>query len=231
MTERHELRWGGFAGLAFVVLAMLGEFLPTMAPNVDASSSEITSYISDHRKMILLASLMWAAAAPLVIWFAAAFSEAIRERSERSDVHLALLAGAVLVGSAIFVNAAVMAANAFGVAGRVPAATQTVFQSTQVMGTMIGFATALPLAAAGLGVLRTHLMPDWLGYLALLAALVSFLGAFGIFATTGAFRPGGWLMSVVPLLLSALWVVCASGFMVREHLPEISAREVTVPQT
>jgi hypothetical protein len=231
MTERHELRWGGFAGLAFVVLAMLGEFLPTMAPSVDASSNDIVSYLSDHRKMILLASLMWAAAAPLVIWFAAAFAEAIRERNERSDVHLALLAGAVLVGAAIFVNAAVTAANAFGVAGRVPAATVTVFQSTLVMGTMIGFATAFPLAAAGLGVLRTHLMPDWLGYLALLAALVAFLGAFGIFATGGTFRPGGWLMSVVPLLLSAVWVLAASGFMVREHLPEISAGEVTVPQT
>ena len=80
MTERHELRWGGFAGLAFVVLAMLGEFLPTMAPSVDASSNDIVSYISDHRKMILLASLMWAAAAPLVIWFAAAFAEAMVRR-------------------------------------------------------------------------------------------------------------------------------------------------------
>ena len=28
MTERHELRCGGLAGLAFVVLAMLGKFLP-----------------------------------------------------------------------------------------------------------------------------------------------------------------------------------------------------------
>jgi Domain of unknown function (DUF4386) len=230
MTERHELRWGGFAGLAFVVLAILAEFLPGMPPAVDASASEISSFVSDNRSMILVSALMSAAAGGLVIWFASAFAEAIRERDERSDVHLALLAGAVLVGAALFVAGAMTAISAFGVDGRDAALTQSLFQGTEVMGTMIGFAATLPLGAAGIGVLRTRLMPNWLGYLALLAAIVSFVGAFGIFASDGAFRPGGWLMSTVPLLVSAVWVLCASGYMVREHLPEISAGERMVPQ-
>ncbi|HEY3005101.1 MAG TPA: hypothetical protein VGJ44_22330 [Kribbellaceae bacterium] len=230
MTERHELRWGGLAGLGFVILAMLGEFLPTMPPGVDSSANEIMSYVSGHRSTILLAALMWSAAGGLVIWFAAAFAEAIREREERSDVHLALLAGSVLVGGAIFIDAAAMAATAWGVDGRDAGLTMQMFIGTTVLGTMIGFAAALPLAAAGIGVLRTRLMPNWLGYLGLLAALVSFVGAFGVFASSGAFRPGGWLMSTIPLLLSAVWVVCASGFMVREHLPEVSAGGKMVPQ-
>ena len=92
MTERHELRWGGLAGLAFVVLALLGRFLPGNPPNVDDSRSTITSWLADTRTSMLLASLCWAAAAGLVIWFASAFAEAMRERDERSDVHLALLA-------------------------------------------------------------------------------------------------------------------------------------------
>lgn len=232
MTERHELRWGGLAGLGFVVLAMLGEFLPGMPPGVDSPAGEITSYISGSRASILAGALMWSAAGGLVIWFASAFAEAIRERAERSDVHLALLAGSVLVGGAIFVNAALTAATAFGIDGREQAMTTAMFQTTEVMTTMIGFAATLPLAAAGIGVLRTHLMPDWLGYLGLLAALVSFAGAFGVFASDGAFRPGGWLMSTVPLLVSAIWIVCASGYMVREHLPEVTAGpEMTVPQS
>jgi hypothetical protein len=230
MTERHELRWGGMAGLAFVVLAMLGQFLPGMPPGVDSSANEITSYVSDNRATILLAALMWSAAGGLVIWFASAFAEAMREREERTDVHLALLAGAVLVGGAIFIDAGMMAATAYGVDGRDASLTVQMFTGTTVLGTMIGFAAALPLAAAGIGVLRTRLMPNWLGYLGLLAALVSFVGAFGIFASDGAFRPGGWLMSTVPLLLNAVWLVCASGYMVREHLPEVSAGGMTVPQ-
>jgi hypothetical protein len=230
MTERHELRWGGFAGLAFVVLAMLGRFLPGNPPTVGDSDSTVSSWLTDHRTTILFSSLMWAAAAGLVIWFAAAFAEAIRERAERSDVHLALLAGSVLVGGAIFVNAGLTASTAFGIAGRDAAITMTLYNVSAVMTTMIGFAAALPLAAAGIGVMRTHLMPNWLGYLALLAAVVSFAGAFGVFATSGRWVAGGFLMTTVPLLLTAIWIVCASGFMVREHLPELSTGEAAVPQ-
>jgi len=230
MTERHELRWGGFAGLAFVVLALLGRFLPGNPPNVDESQSTITSWIAGNRGMMLTSALMWAAAGGLVIWFASAFAEAMRERDERSDVHLALLAGSVLVGGAIFVNAAMTGATAFGIDGRDAALTMMLFQLTSVMTTMIGFAAALPLAAAGIGVLRTHLMPNWLGYLALLAAVVSVAGSFGIFASTGTFAAGGFLMTGVPLLLSALWIACAGGYMVREHLPELTTGEAAVPQ-
>jgi len=230
MTERHELRWGGFAGLAFVVLAMLGRFLPGNAPTVGDSDSTISSWLTDHRTTILFSSLMWAAAAGLVIWFSAAFAEAIRERAERSDVHLALLAGSVLVGGAIFVNAGLTAATAFGIDGQDAAITRSMYDLSAVMTTMIGFAAALPLAAAGIGVLRTHVMPNWLGYLGLLAAVVSFAGAFGVFADSGTFVAGGTLMTTIPLLLSAVWIIGASGYMVREHLPELTTGDAAVPQ-
>ena len=172
---------------------------------------------------MLISALMWTAAAGLIIWFAAAFAEAIRERDERSDVHLALLAGSVLVGSAIFVTAGLTAATAFSINGRGAAITIMLYELTAVMTTMIGFAATLPLAAAGIGVLRTHLMPNWLGYLALLAAVVSFAGAFGVFAYDGSFVAGGFLMTGIPLLLSAVWIACAGGYMVREHLPEVTS--------
>ncbi|GAA1558849.1 hypothetical protein GCM10009789_10350 [Kribbella sancticallisti] len=230
MTERHELRWGGFAGLAVVVLLVLGRFLPGNPPAVDASANEITSFLTDGRTAILVGALMWSAAAGLIIWFGSAFAEAIRERNDRSDVHMALLAGSVLVGSAIFVDAVVMAATAYGVDGRDAGVTMMMYQLTAVLTTMIGFAAALPLAAAGIGVLRTHLMPDWLGYLAMLAAAVAFLGAFGIFASDGAFVAGGTLMTTIPLLVASVWIACASGFMVREHLPEISTGEAAIQQ-
>jgi len=229
VTERHELRWGGFAGLGFVVLAAIAVFLPGLAPVLTDSDSEITSWISDSRSQLLASSLLWAAGAGLIIWFAAAFAEAIRERAERSDVHLALLAGAVLVGGAVFVAAAAQATLAYGVTGRDEGLTLAMFEGVSVLNSMIGVAAALPLGAAGVGIMRTHLMPDWLGYLALVAAVVSVIGAFGVFYTDGAMVAGGRLSAMVPLLVSGIWVACTSGYMVREHLPELTP--MGLPQT
>jgi len=229
MTERHELRWGGFAGLGFVILAAIAVFLPGLAPVLTDSDSEITSWISDSRSQILTSSLLWAAGAGLIIWFAAAFAEAIREREERSDVHLALLAGAVLVGGAVFVSAAAQASMAYGVAGRDEGLTLAMFEGVSVLNSVIGVAAALPLGAAGIGIMRTHLMPDWLGYLALAAAVVSVIGAIGVFYTDGAMVAGGRLSALVPLLVSGVWVACTSGYMVREHLPEVTP--MVLPQT
>jgi hypothetical protein len=229
VTERHELRWGGFAGLGFVVLAAIAVLLPGLAPVLTDSDSEITSWISDSRSQLLASSLLWAASAGLIIWFAAAFAEAIREREERSDVHLALLAGAVLVGGAVFVAAAAQASLAYGVVGRDEGLTLAMFEGVSVLNSMIGVAAALPLGAAGLGIMRTHLMPDWLGYLALVAAVVSVIGAFGVFYTDGAMVAGGRVSAMLPLLASGIWVACASGYMVREHLPEVTP--MGLPQT
>jgi hypothetical protein len=229
MTQRHELRWGGFAGLGFLVLAALASLLPGIPPSVADSRDTISTFVTDGRTPLLFAALLYAAAAALVIWFAAAFAEAIREREERSDVHLALLAGTVLVGGAIFTLGAATAVLAYGAETIPVATTVAAFKGTMVLGTLIGFAAALPLAAAGIGVLRTHLMPNWLGYVGLVAAGISVLAGFGIFFDSGIYAPGGALMPYVSLVAGGVFVLCASIFMVREHLPEVTP--MTLPQT
>lgn len=221
MTERHELRWGGYAGIAFVVLAIVASLLPGLPPRVTASAGEITAFVSDGQGRIMLAALLWGTAAALVIWFVAALAEALREREERSDVHIALTAGGVLVGGAIFLAAVFQAVLANGLTGRADEITVGLFQVTMVLSSMIGLAAVVPLVAAGMGVLRTRMMPDWLGYVAFVAAAVAGLGALAIFATSGSFVPGGSFMPFISLIAGGVFVLAASGFMVREHLPEV----------
>ncbi|HEX6874856.1 MAG TPA: hypothetical protein VF165_04290 [Nocardioidaceae bacterium] len=229
MTQRHELRWGGFAGLGFLVLAVLAALLPGVPPSVADSRDTIASFVTDGRTQLLFSALLYAASAGLLIWFSAAFAEAIREREERSDVHLALIAGTVLVGGAIFTLGAATAVMAYG-AQTIPIVTSVaVFKGTMVLGTLIGFAAALPLAAGGIGVLRTHVMPNWLGYVGLVAAGISVLAGFGIFFDSGTYAPGGSVMPYVSLVAGGVFVLCTSIYMVREHLPEVTP--MTLPQT
>lgn len=229
MTQRHELRWGGFAGLGFLVLAVLAALLTGVPPQATAAMDEVTSFVGDGRTQMLVAALLWAAAAGMVIWFTSAFAEAIRERDDRSDVHMALLAGSVLIGGAMFSYGALTGVLAYGEPTRSAAATVAMFQGLMVLNAMLGFAAALPLTAAGIGVLRTHLMPDWLGYVALVAAAVSVVAGFSIFVDSGIYAPGGSVMPYVSLVAGGIFVLCASGFMVREHLP--AAAPMTLPQT
>lgn len=229
MTQRHELRWGGFAGLGFIVLAVLASLLPGTLPQVTDSTDSITAFVNDSRTMLLWSALLDAAAAGLVIWFASAFAEAIREREERSDVHMALLAGGVLIGGAIFTYGALTSVLAYSVETVSVPTTVALYQGTMVFGLLLGFAAALPLAAAGIGVLRTHVMPDWLGYVGLAAAAISVLAGFGIFFDSGIWAPGGSLMPYVTLTAGGIFVLCASVYMVREHLPEVTP--MAMPQT
>jgi MFS family permease len=229
MTQRHELRWGGFAGFGFLVLVIVAALLIAVPPEITDSEGTITSYVADGRTQMLIAALLYAAAAGLVIWFVAAFAEAIREREERSDVHMALLAGSVLIGGALFTYATATAVTAYGVETFEATTTVALFPGLMVLNAMLGFAAAVPLAAAGVGVLRTHVMPNWLGYLGLVAAAISALAAFGIFFDSGIYAPGGSLMPYVSLVAGGIFVACASGYMVREHLPEVTP--MTLPQT
>lgn len=80
----------------------------------------------------------------------------IRERDDRSDVHMALLAGSVLVGGAIFALGVGEAVLAFGVGTRGAALTVVMFQALRVLTTMVGFASALPLTAGIRGPAHPH---------------------------------------------------------------------------
>jgi hypothetical protein len=142
---------------------------------------------------------------------------------------MALLAGSVLIGGALFTYAVATGVLAYGVSGREAATTALMFQGVMVLNLMLGIAAALPLTAAGIGVFRTHLMPDWLGWVALAAAGISVLAGLGIFAESGIYAPGGALMPFVALTAGGIFVACASAFMVREHLPEVGP--MAMPQT
>jgi hypothetical protein len=221
MEERHEIRWGGFAGLAYAVAALVGYFIAGTPPRVDDSAATVAGHFADNKNQVLAEALLTCVAAVCLVAFAAALAQGLRERMPGSDVPWVVITGVVLVAALMFVGSNIYATLAFS---EVTGATlTTLYAVSAVTFTTIGVASALPLTAAAVGIAASGMLPRWTAWLAGLSAVVAVVGAFGIFNQDGNLVPGGPVMTLVPFLLSTAWVVVASGYMMREHLPTIAA--------
>ncbi|GAA2073351.1 hypothetical protein GCM10009780_06530 [Actinomadura alba] len=222
-AEHHELRWGGVAGFGYALLALIGYFLPGgNVPRVDATIGQIVGFFSDNRALVLTQSLLLAAAAPLLVWFAAALAQTLRDRAPTSDLPGALLGGMTLVAAVMFIGAALYGSIAYrggDLVTMVPMV--SMFNLAQVFFTLIGLAAAVPFAALAIGIHRTHILPEWMMWIAAACAVLGVLSALFVGRTGGVLRPGGPVISLIPFLAYVLFVVLASAFMVREHLPSM----------
>lgn len=221
MEERHEIRWGGFAGIAYAVAAVVGYFLAGQPPRVDDSAGQIASYFADNQNQVLGQSLLLSFAAVCLVAFAAALAQALRERMPGSDVPWVVVTGVVLVAALILTASAVFGTLAFAEMSR--PITTAMFTAGSLLMTVIGMAAALALTAASVGIVASEVFPRWIGWFAALCAVLQVIGTFALFNQTGALSAGGPVMGLVPFLVSTLWVLVTSGYMVREHLPTVAA--------
>jgi hypothetical protein len=226
MREGHDLRWGGLAGVGAVILAIIARIVMGGAPRSTDTMGVIASYMNDNRGRILLAVILYSAAIALFLWFGSALATAFRRADDTSDTPAVVLAGFTLVSAIAFLTIAMFGAAAYALtvhAGLLILAAVPYSVAT-VMGTIGGIAMALPLAAVAVATARTHVFPMWMAAFAGIVALISFLSVFTVWATRGAWAPGGWLPTYVPMVLLGLWILAASGLLIREHLPVIHTR-------
>jgi hypothetical protein len=217
----HEMRWGGVAGIAAVVCAILGRMILGPAPKITDSAGTIANYVSAHRAQIMTGSLLYAIAVVLVVWFGAALATAFRRADETSDLPTVVLAGFVLVAAIGFVTVAVFGGMTYALTAYpalLPLAAAP-YTALTVVGTMAGIAVALPLGASAVAIAHTRVFPMWSAWLAGIAAAAGILTAFAAGISGGVLVPGGLLVAYVPAILVAVWVVAVSWLMVREHLP------------
>lgn len=226
MRGGHELRWGGLAGIGAVVFAIIARLVMGGTPRSTDTMGVIAAYLNDNRGRILLAVILYSIAIALFLWFGVALATAFRRGDDTSDMPALVLAGFILVSAIIFVAITMFGAMTYALtvhAGLLILAAVP-YSAATVMGTMAGIALALPLAAAAMAIMRTKVFPMWMAYFAGIVALISLVAAFTVWATKGAWAPGGWVPTYIPLVLLALWILAASGMLIREHLPMMRTR-------
>ncbi|MCO5968729.1 hypothetical protein [Actinoallomurus soli] len=226
MGERHEMRWGGLAGIGAVIFAVVGRIVMGPMPQLTSPVGTVTMYLATHRAHIMWGTVLFAIGIALFLWFGAALSTAFRRADEAGDAPTVVLAGFILVSTLAFMAISVFAGMTYAMTeyrtlllfAPAPYATMT------VVGTVAGVATALTFAAITVANARTHLLPRWMALFAGVVAVIRLLAVFTLGITGGVLVPGGWLETYVPGILAALWVLAASGLLVREHLPTLRMR-------
>ncbi|GAA3248192.1 hypothetical protein [Nonomuraea helvata] len=221
MKQSHELRWGGLAGVGAILFAIIGRLVMGSAPQITESAMTISAYLAERRAQVLTAALLYAVATALFLWFGVALATAFRRADEASDTPALVLAGYVVLAAVGFIGISVFAGITYAVTMHRPllAIAAGPYTALTVMDAITGIAMAVPFGASAAAIMRTHVFPLWMAWLAIVVAVVGVLNAFTVVSTGGALVPGGPVPAIVLGVLTALWVLAASWFLIREHLP------------
>ena len=199
------------SGVLSVVLIAAGFVAAGDTPDADASLDEVSSFYADHTSEMIASAVALALGALFFLVYATAITGALRRRQGESGGASALGFG----GGVVFAVGLLIFAGLSFALGDVgdkidPAAVQTL----SVLNTDLFLPAATGIAAfllgTGAGVVKTGLLPTWLGW----AAIV-----IGVLALT----PAGFI--ALPLL--GIWMI-VSGVMVSMQAddPPASAQSI-----
>src|SRR5262245_15207146 len=181
LVKRSRLeRWAPIGGILFVALMVIGSMLVGNVPNPDASAHEIAKYLSDTGRQThnIVGAYLWVIGALAFLSFLIRLRNDLR-RAEGGTGTLSNLAFGAGVGFAAVwtVAAATFASVPYAVTLRdAPVVDTDLVRVLPALGRFElllggGFFGLMVLLATAAVVLRTRVLPRWLGWLAIVAAI------------------------------------------------------------
>jgi hypothetical protein len=214
-TRRRE-RIAASLGIIFVLLQIAAGSMLGGAPALDAPSAEIQSYLVDDGVNVLAAATMVALAAFFGLWFLGSLRTFL-ERAEGAPGRLSKVAfGAGLVTITMATTASLptvaLAWNDTAALAE-PGLLQAVWNLNTLALVPIGSSAGVFCLAIALVILRTRVLPAWLGWIGVLAAVAGVIATFYLLADDPD-SPLGTSANLGGFLLSMLFILLLSVFMV-----------------
>jgi hypothetical protein len=205
---------GAAAGAVAVALYVVGSLVIGTPPDFDAPGAEVAAYLDEERTRIQVGSAIHAAWAPFFVWFLATVASLTRAGGPGTRRAGAVAFGCGVTFIALFLAdvtaLAVGALRPENMAAAPELAAALHDFSWLAMG-MAAFLIAGVLGAFAVLALRDKaIWPDWLGWLAAIAALAYTLRVGTLFTTEGAFAADGVLGLYVPVIAVAGWIFVGS---------------------
>jgi hypothetical protein len=212
-----RIRTGAMAGMVGAIVLIVAGLLPGTPPKPDDSASEVVEFLMDKQDQLRVQLVLFAIAMILLLWFTAAFSTLM----SRGDVSVPFavlpmigVLGIVAIG---FGGGSMMSAVVWRGADQVdPKLAQLAFDTNNLATSFISIAAVLVFLASAALVMRTRLLPAWVGWLALVAVVLNAVAMIAVLfdADNGGLAPGG-VTAVVGLMISGVWILATSVVMFR----------------
>jgi hypothetical protein len=219
MSEDVWPKVGASAGIVTAVLLILGfVFGPSGSPPAfDDSAREVQAFIQDNHGELQAQVALGFATLAAFTWFLG--SVFYRLQAAERDARLSAVA---LAGGIVLVIGATIGTCAQGAAvyhaDSLDANTVRGLWDLSVFGFLF-FAAGFAVLAGASGALaiRTNVLPDWLCFYSVLAAVYVFVvGVVGTFSETGAFSPSDGVLGLIALLVFIVWLLAMGVTLVRE---------------
>lgn len=223
MRDDSWAPYGAAAGAVGVALFVVGSLIIGDRPGFDASGAEVAAHLDEERTRIQVGSAFLVAAAPFLVWFLATVASLTHAGAPGPRRAGALAYGCGVIFVALFLadvtSLAVGALRPENMAAAPEVAAALRDFEFLAMGTA-AFAVATVLAAFAVLSLRDKaIWPEWLGWLAAIAAPAYALRVGTLFTTEGAFAADGLLGLWVPVIAFSAWTLVASVLLTLEIRP------------
>jgi hypothetical protein len=190
--------WVPLTGVAFIVVAIVGAIIAGEPPDADSPVQEIVDHYTDNKDAIEAGSFVGAAAGVLLVFFGAYLRSVLSAAEGPGGILSALaLVGTAVVAVGLAIDITISIALAEAVDDIEPAAVQALQALWDNDFVPLALGSLIFLISTGLSILRHGALPKWLGWVALVLAVIGFT-PIGFVAFIGA---GLWI-AVVSVMLT-----------------------------
>jgi hypothetical protein len=215
MDDSKWERYAALGGIWFVVLNVIGAFLPGTPPSTDDSVEEIAKYFSDHSGGIEVALfLSGLGIIGLLWWFGSLWRLMVKAEDGRPRMAVVALGGLSLGMALALVSGAITSSVALqhkDVAG----GARFFYILSLVLLASAGFGIVVHIAAVTFLSYRTRLFAPWINIIGWIAALLFLIGTIGSASDAVAFG----FIGLFAFLVWCLWIVLVSLNMWRRTAP------------
>ena len=223
-------RYAWVAGIVFVI-ALLAEIVVALGVGLtqNDSAGKIARGLQEHHERLLVITYLSIVYATAFLIYLCSLYSLLRGDTDRHRI----LGALVLIGGVLFVT--LHAVSDIGITGLVgaklasfgsqhdPGVPYTLYLTTYALESVGDVFGSLCFLAAGLLVIKSGVLPRWLGRVSILAGIFLFLQGFGLGGVIASF---GLVLDLIGFVLLLIFVLASSVILLRR---EAAVANIAVP--